>query len=294
MTTALTTIDEVRGTLTKMQPQFKLALPAHVPPEKFVRILMTAVQATPKLLEADRQSLYQAAMKSAADGLVCDGREAALVTFNTKQGPVVQYMPMIAGILKKVRNSGELESISAQVVYEHDVFDFSFGDSESITHKWPALSVDRGKPIGAYAIAHIKGGGIYREVMTEAQIMKVREVSRAKDSGPWNGPFADEMRRKTVLRRLCKRLPMSTDLESVMDADDDIFQPEPVQAPVERTEKTVVSEPAPVAGAVVPGKRGRPRALAAVAAAADPVTVQADPVQSVVESENPAPVDDII
>ena len=253
MGTEITVVEEIRGTLTKMTPQFKLALPPHVPPEKFVRVMMTAVQANPNLLKADRQSLYQAAMKSAADGLLCDGREAALVTFGDK----CQYMPMIAGILKKVRNSGELESVSAQVVYEHDVFDFQLGDNEGITHKWPALGVERGKPIGAYAIAHIKGGGIYREVMTEAQIQSVRNVSRAKDSGPWSGPFADEMRRKTVLRRLAKRLPMSTDLETVMQADDPMFMPPESAAPAERVEKTVVSEPEPAATG---GKR-RPRNL---------------------------------
>ena len=272
MTTALTVVDEVRGTLAKMATQFKMALPPHISEEKFRRVLMTAVQATPKLLEADRQSLYQAAMKSASDGLLCDGREAALVTFNTKQGPVVQYMPMIAGVLKKVRNSGELESISAQVVYENDTFDFVLGDNEHIDHHWPALGKERGKPIGAYAIAHIKGGGIYREVMTEAQIMSVRDVSRAKDAGPWSGPFADEMRRKTVLRRLCKRLPMSTDLEAVITRDDDLFEfkkePEP-----ERTEKTVASEPL-----AATGKRGRPRNLAKVVESA-PAPAAVDPTQ---------------
>ena len=282
MTTELTTVNEVRGNLEKMRPQFKMALPPHVTPDKFVRVLMTAVQQTPKLLEADRQSLYQAAMKSASDGLLCDGREAALVTFNTKQGPVVQYMPMIAGILKKVRNSGELESITAQVVYENDVFDFVLGDKEHIDHHWPALGKDRGKPIGAYAIAHIKGGGIYREVMTEAQITAVRDVSRAKDSGPWSGPFADEMRRKTVLRRLCKRLPMSTDLEAVITRDDELFDfpKEP-----ERTEKTIVSEPIPQAG-----KPRKVRNLAAVAG--DPPKAAAEPPKPAGEpSENPAPDD---
>lgn len=272
MSTQVTVVEEVRTNLTRMVPQFKMALPPHVTPEKFVRVLMTAVQAAPKLLEADRQSLYQAAMKSASDGLLCDGREAALVTFNTKAGPVVQYMPMVAGILKKVRNSGELESISAQVVYEHDKFEFALGDDEKIIHNWPKLGVERGKPIGAYAIAHIKGGGIYREVMTEAQIMAVRDVSRAKDAGPWSGPFADEMRRKTVLRRLCKRLPMSTDLEAVITRDDDLFEfkkePEP-----ERTEKTVASEPL-----AATGKRGRPRNLAKVVESA-PAPAAVDPTQ---------------
>ena len=59
--------------------------------------------------------------------------------------------------------------------------------------------------------------------MTEAQIQDVKNVSKAKDSGPWSGAFADEMRRKTVLRRLSKRLPMSTDLEQVITRDDEFY-----------------------------------------------------------------------
>jgi hypothetical protein len=43
-------------------------------------------------------------VKLAQDGLLPDGREAAVVMFGNK----AQAMPMIAGILKKVRQSGEV------------------------------------------------------------------------------------------------------------------------------------------------------------------------------------------
>src|SRR5690606_20698815 len=116
--TALAPIDDLRGNLAKMQPQFKAALPAHNSVEKFSRVLMTAVQQTPALVQADRALLFAACMRVAQDGLLADGKEVAIVTFKRKDGMIqAQWMPMTAGILKKVRNSGELSSISALVVY---------------------------------------------------------------------------------------------------------------------------------------------------------------------------------
>lgn len=216
---------QVRQQLEAMAPQFALALPPHVPAERFVRVVMTAVQSNPDLLEKDRQSLFESAMKCAQDGLLPDGREAALVIHGAK----VTYMPMVAGILSKVRRSGELRSITAHVVYENDEFDYVLGDEERIHHK-PFIG-ERGKPIITYAVAHTKDGGIYREVMTEQQVMAVKAVSRARN-GPWSGPFADEMRRKTAIRRLSKRLPMSTDLLAVIERDDELYdlnKAQPVQ-----------------------------------------------------------------
>src|SRR5690606_23274926 len=148
------------------------------------------------------------------------------VVFNTKtrdQGwvKIVQYMPMIGGILKKIRNSGELLTIAAHVVYERDQFEYALGDDERIEHR-PYLGDDRGKPIAVYAVAKTKDGGVYREVMTVGEVEAVRAVSRAKDKGPWIDWWT-EMARKTVLRRLSKRLPMSTDLEELMRRDDDLY-----------------------------------------------------------------------
>ena len=203
--------------INNLAPQFKAALPPHIPVERFVRIVLTAVNSTPALQSADRRSLFEAAMKCAADGLVPDGRDAAFVIYGAK----VVYMPMVWGIVKKVRNSGELAEITSHVVHANDDFVYEFGDSEGIGHK-PKFS-DRGAPIGAYAIAKTKDGAIYREYMTAEEINAVKEISKAKNSGPWAGPFYLEMWRKTVIRRLAKRLPMSTDLEDFMRRDDDMY-----------------------------------------------------------------------
>ena len=198
----------IRQNLTAMAPELKAALPAHVSVEKFTRVAMTAIQNTPALQNADRRSLFGAVVRLAQDGLLPDGREAAIVMF----GQQAQAMPMIAGVLKKIRQSGEVAKISAQVVYENDSFVVSYGFDEDVTHNPPALNEPRGKPIGAYATAVLKDGSRLLEVMSLEEIEQVRNVSRAKGNGPWV-TWWGEMARKTVMRRLSKRLPMSTDLE---------------------------------------------------------------------------------
>ncbi|MEY4673856.1 MAG: hypothetical protein RL148_1640 [Planctomycetota bacterium] len=234
----LAPMEAMRLTLTRMSSEFQAALPPQIPVEKFLRTTITAIQMQPTLLEADRRSLLGACMKAAQDGLLLDGREAAAVIFGGKGGARVQYMPMLGGLLKKLRNSGELASIAAHVVYDTDQFSYELGDHESITHK-PFLGVNRGKPIAVYAIARTKDGAIYREVMSLADVEKVRNVSRAKDSGPWT-QWWDEMAKKTVIRRLCKRLPSSADLDAVIASDNETFEHQPQAAPA------AVEAPAPL------------------------------------------------
>lgn len=256
MSNEITPIEAMRGTLVKMTPEFHAALPPQIPVEKFIRTTLTAVQMNPELLGADRRSLLGACMKAAQDGLLLDGREAAPVIFRTKDGPKVQYMPMVGGILKKIRNSGELASISAHVAYDKDQFEYELGDNENITHK-PFLGEDRGRPIAVYAVAKTKDGAIYREVMSVADVEKVRAASRAKDSGPWV-QWWDEMAKKTVIRRMAKRLPSSADVDQVLMSDneasgfDQIGRREPINItpapeaqsnPLSRLKRSIGAEP---------------------------------------------------
>lgn len=220
----------LKAAMMERSDDFQAALPPHIPVERFMRVVQTAIASNPDLGQADRRSLWESTMKAAQDGLLPDGRDAAFVIFNAKEkGPngkdhwikKVQFMPMVGGILKKIRNSGELLSIAAHVVYTNDTFSYALGDDERIEHT-PCLDEDRGTPQLVYAIAKTKDGGVYREVMTVKDVEKVRNVSRAKDSGPWK-TWWDEMAKKTVIRRLAKRLPMSTDLDDLMRRDDDLY-----------------------------------------------------------------------
>lgn len=220
---------EIKMELMKNASRYKSALPPHITPEKFFSVVSTALSQNLDLLSLDRQSLFTSALKCAADGLLPDGREAAFVKFGSK----VQYMPMVQGIIKKVRNSGELKTIGAHVVYENEKYTYRITQNGEEFEHTPMLVGDKGKPLFTYAIATTKDGGFYIEVMSETEIQAVRNVSKAKDNGPWSGPFIDEMKKKSAIRRLSKRLPMSTDVSQVIERDDEMidFEPEKKNLP---------------------------------------------------------------
>lgn len=215
--------------LDKMEGEFHLALPKHIPAERFKRVIQTAVANSRDLLEADRRSLWNACMRCAQDGLLPDGREAALVVRKSRDGKQVVYVPMVAGIKKKVRNSGEISAWDINIIYENDEYDIELGDTPRIYHK-PCVTDEPGIPIIVYSVATLTGGEKSREVMRVAEINAIRDRSdawKAFEKGfikstPWSTDWG-EMAKKTVAKRHAKSLPMSTDLDDLMRRDDDLY-----------------------------------------------------------------------
>lgn len=231
-------VDQLKKTLANMATQFKAALPPHISHERFVRVIQTAISTNPALVKADRTSFLAACLKLAEKGLAADGVEAALVTFGDK----VTAMPMLAGTLKLVRNSGELKTITAQMVYKNDKFKYWVdSDGEHLNHE-PNLFSERGEAIGVYSMAVTKENGVYIEVLTMADIEKVKKSSRSAANGPWVTWF-EQMAKKSAIRRLAKRLPSSTDLDTAL-SDDDRAEFVDVQ-PAKPQQEIDVTEPAP-------------------------------------------------
>jgi recombination protein RecT len=217
---ALTERDHIRNvevSLKQMRERLIAALPRHITVQQFIATVLTACAEEPKLLSCDRHSLFLGCLKCARDGLLPDRQEAAIVPFWDKKRRVelAVYMPMVQGLLKKVRNSGELGSFSANAIYENDEFEYELGDNERIVHK-PVFRGKRGPLVGAYAIAKTKDGVPYRRVLNEEDIAKIKAFSKA-ENGPWNGPFESEMWVKSAIRRLSKILPKSSDINNYLN-----------------------------------------------------------------------------
>lgn len=210
--------------------ELRNALPVHIPPERFIRVVLTAVQLNPDLLAADRQSLWNAALKAASDGLLPDGREGAIVPFKDK----AQWMPMVGGILKRFRNSGQFKTLSVGIVREGE--EFIYWKDENGEHMRHVPGDGTGKPIKAYAMAHMKDGGVMIEVMSESDINKRRNVSRAKNSLLWT-EWTVEAWKKTALRSLGKLLPMSSDLDDLIRRDDELYEFKPVPVQTQPTQE---------------------------------------------------------
>ena len=231
----------IEQALDAYAPNFAAVLPPNISVDHFKRMVVTAINVNPELMNADRRTLFNSCVKCASDGLLPDGREAALVIYKTKIKTrdggerwieAVQYMPMVAGIRKRLRNSGEVDSATAEVVYRKDRFKYRLGDGAFIEHEPPPLDEDRGDAIGAYAIIRLSSGEVIREVMGLKEIERARAVSRAKDAaaGPWV-KWWSEMARKTVLRRAAKAAPQASTLEKLLMRDEDTELPAPEDLP---------------------------------------------------------------
>lgn len=224
---------------SKIVPQVRAVLPAHIPFEKFERVVRIAVQKNTALLECSPKSLFMECVKAASDGLLPDGREGAIVPRWNSQArcKVAVWQPMVAGLMKLARNSGQIASISSQVVYKGEKFRVVLGDDETIEHERDLEFAGSDDIVAAYAVARLKDGSEpIREVMTWKQIEKVRNTNDAWDKGPWS-KWKDEMARKTVIRRLAKRLPFSTDrdderLRDAIERTDALMDIQHVVAPI--------------------------------------------------------------
>lgn len=229
----MSVMDQVGNTLDSMESQFSKALPDNVPAKKFIRVVRTALQKNPDLLAADRHSLYAACMDCATDGLIPDGREAALVPFKKKGSEVksIKYLPMVKGICKRARNSGEIGTIDAFDVYEADSYRYWVDEKGPHMLYEPARGGKAGEPILTVGYAITKDGFLYLEEVTPEQMKAIESVSKAQGE-IWEGPFRSEMRRKSALRRLGKyRLPSSADLDSTFQADDEAVGMDMTPAP---------------------------------------------------------------
>ena len=208
--------------------QIRLALPAHIKPERFARVLYTAVINEPKLLDCNHDAVLREGLKVAQLGLVTDPYlgEAYIIVGYPKGKPTPQMRVGYRGLVKLARQSGEISTVAAHAVHEFDHFDLSLGTDYRVEHK-PELKGDPGAVYCYYAAVRFKDGGTDVEPMSIRKVHEIRERSdawRAFKAGkikstPWSTD-EEEMGRKTVLRRLCKRLPMSSDLALAMAYED--------------------------------------------------------------------------
>jgi len=206
----------IQGLLVSQRAQIEMALPKHMSTDRLIRVSMTALRRTPKLLECSTTSLLGAIISAAQLGLETDGAlgHAYLVPYKKECQLVIGYR----GMIDLARRSGQILSISARVVYENDKFEYSYGLDEKLDHI-PAMD-GRGSPIAAYAVARIVGGGYQIEVLSMEQLRKAQDASQAKYKGcPWEA-YWDEMARKTAVRRLFKYLPVSVEMQRAIGLDD--------------------------------------------------------------------------
>ncbi len=211
----------VKALFDKMRGRFAEILPKHMTPDRLIKTALIAINKMPKLLKCTQTSLAQAMMTAGELGLDVSGTlgSAYLVPFDNNKKGVTECQLIVGyrGLIELARRSGNISTIEAHIVHERDKFSVRLGTDSGIEHV-PEWNGDRGAAVAAYAVAKLADGGIQFDVMTVADIEKVRSKSRGKNLAPWVENW-NEMAKKTVVRRLSKYLPLSVEMEKAMAID---------------------------------------------------------------------------
>lgn len=229
--------------------QMRAALPAHLSPDRMVRLALTAFRTNPALSKCSPPSVMGAIMTASQLGLEPHVLGSCyLVPHGSECTLIVGYQ----GLLQLIRRSGEIASISARVVYDSDLFEVALESTPPFRHH-PNLRRKTGDPIiGVYCHAVLTSGEHLFEWMAKEDVEAIRNRARASKGGPWATDWA-EMARKTVLRRAAKYLPRSVSMADALEladrAEAPLYQPERIKVeavPVAIGGAKMVPPPPPV------------------------------------------------
>ena len=246
--------------LTKMQGQIAKALPSVLTPERYTRMVMTALSTNPKLQSCTPESFLGAVMQAAQLGLEPNTPlgQAFLIPYNNSRKIGKDWVKVMEcqfqigykGMLDLAYRSGEVSIVDAQAVHKNDKFDYEYGLEPKLIFK-PTLT-DRGPVIAYYAMFKTKAGGFGFLVMSKEDIVAYKEQYRPGDDkySGWTTNF-DAMAKKTVLKQALKYAPLKSDFVKAIAADETIktdIQPYMVDVndetePINVTPTTTPEEP---------------------------------------------------
>lgn len=222
--------DSFMAQVEQRRETFGRLLPRGVDPAWFIAEVRVALARTPKLMECDSVSVFDALTTCAQLGLSPSGRlgSAYLIPYKDKCTLVIGYK----GYVDLAFRSGEVMGFGAQVVHENEPFDATEGFDLAI-HKHDR-DVDNPGPLRAvYAWATLRGGYSVRVLMWKREVLAIKARSRASSNGPWVTDEA-EMWKKTAIRRLIKMLPLSPQkaqgLHKAQEAEDAEWEDLPAEA----------------------------------------------------------------
>ena len=215
--------------VNKMSSQIAVALPANLTPERFQRIVLTAISSNPKLEECTPQSFLGAMMTAAQLGIEPNtplGRGYLIPRKAKKDNVYIDectFQLGYKGLIDLAYRSGEVVNIGAHTVYANDKFRVTLGLNADIEHE-PTMG-ERGDPIAFYAYYKTKGGAYGFEYMTvedaREHAKKFSEAVKKGWSSPWNTNF-EEMAKKTVLKKALKYAPLSTEVAAKISMDETV------------------------------------------------------------------------
>lgn len=202
------------------------ALPNDLNKARFLQNTIAVIKANPNLTKYNQNELLTCCLQGAYLGLDFMNKEAWIVPY----GSQVQFQMGYKGACKFVKKYSirPIKDIYAKVVRKGDDFEYGDEDGKQYLH-WKPIPFSDGEMIGTFACVLFEDGGVLYEVMSKAEIDKIRKRSRAGSSGPWVTDY-EEMAKKTVLKRICKNVETDFDnseQRAAWEADNKEYEMQP-------------------------------------------------------------------
>ncbi len=135
-----------------------------------------------------------------------------------KYGDTCTLMPGYKGMIKLALKHPDVRGISVRVVRANDHVEIVDGTERKIVHDYDpfALNSVRGDTVGVYATYETVRGYSDFEIMNMDDLIACKNVAKTKKV--WDA-WPRQMQSKSVLKRLCKRMPRSLESNQAIGFD---------------------------------------------------------------------------
>lgn len=179
------------------------AMPKDFNQTRFLQNCMTVLQDTKDIEKCQPLSVARTLLKGAFLGLDFFQRECYAIPY----GNSLQFQTDYKGETKMAKKYSirPIKDIYAKVVREGDFFEEQINEGQQVVNFKPQ-PFNNGKIIGAFAVVLYQDGGMEYEAMSTEQIEDIRNnFSKMKNGLMWT-KTPEEAYKKTVLRRLTKKI----------------------------------------------------------------------------------------
>ncbi|WP_051758205.1 recombinase RecT [Rossellomorea vietnamensis] len=223
------TVDVVAEKVKQFQESGELHFPASYSPENAMKSAWLILQNAkdkdkrPVLDVCTKDSIANSLLEMVVQGLNPMKKQGYFIAYGNQLTFQRSYFGTMA-VTKLVTGA---KDIDAAVIYDGDEVDYEMknGRIVNLTHKQKFQNIDKEKILGAYATIVFSNDRVYHELMTIDEIRKAWSKAQfwAKDrkvekEGSTHDEFKQEMAKKTVINRACKKfLNSSNDASLTLD-----------------------------------------------------------------------------
>lgn len=208
--------------LTASLTEVQSSLPQNFNIPRFVQNSIALLNGNEALIKFNKQygssQIKAGLMRAAYLGLDALHSECYLVPY----GSTINFVTSYTGMMKMVKkySQNKVRQITTEVIRDGDSVKAKFADGrKSLVIDSDVLSTNPVK--GVIAMCIFDDGSLDYEYMSVKQLEDVRKQSKAKNSLAWS-TFTEEMYKKVVVRRLCKRITLDLDVDIAKELDSGI------------------------------------------------------------------------